>query len=210
MDAGSVLDTLSRLDQRLALLLLGWVARYGTAVYLLLFVLIVGEIGVAPLFFLPGDPLLFLCGALAASGALRVWVLLPLFCGAALAGSLLAYGIGRWLGARVYARNPRWLDRRALQRAQGFFDGHGGWGLLLSPYVAVLRTFAPLAAGVAGMRPLRFALAAGVGALLWSAGLVTAGYFFGNVPQVREHMGALVLLGLLLGLGGLALRARRA
>jgi membrane protein DedA with SNARE-associated domain len=147
--------------------------------------------------------------ALAAAHGLNVWILLPLFLGAAWLGSLLAYVVGRWLGEQARARNPRWLNREALANAQRFFDGYGGLGLLVSPYVAVLRTFAPLAAGIARMAPARFVAAAGGGAALWSIGLVGSGYFFGNVPLVREHMGSLILAGLLLGLAGLLLRARR-
>lgn len=211
MELSPILGSLTHFDHLLALTLADWIARYGAAVYLLLFAVVWLEIGVAPLFFLPGDPLLFLCGALSAGGGgLSIGVLLPLFFAATVAGSLTAYGAGRLLGGRVQARNYRWLDRQALGSAQRFFDGHGGLGLLITPYVAVMRTFAPLAAGVAGMGFARFVLASAGGAALWSAGLLSAGYFFGNVPAVREHMGSLVLLGLALGLGGLAVRAWRA
>lgn len=203
------LGTLSQLDHQLATLLLERAAHDGRLAYLLLFALVLGEIGVAPLFFLPGDPLLFLCGALAAAGVFEVALLLPLFFVASLAGHGLAYAIGRRLGARAWARNARWLDRELLRRAERFFAGHGGLGLLVTPYVAVLRTFAPLAAGVAGMAPGRFLLASAVGSALWSGGLLALGYFFGHVPLVREHMGSLVLLGLALGLGGLVLKRLR-
>jgi len=182
----------------LAQLLSVWMSSYGPAVYLLLFVLVAAEIGVAPLFFLPGDPLLFLCGALAAQGALDPWLLAPLFFAAAVLGSAIAYGCGAVLGRQAVRRNYRWLNGPALARAQRFFEGWGGWGLLVTPYVAVLRTFAPLAAGIAGMDRHRFALATLAGAALWSAGLVTAGYFFGNVPFVREHLAALTLSGVVL------------
>ena len=175
-----------------------WMVSYGPAVYLLLFVLVTAEIGVAPLFFLPGDPLLFLCGALSAQGALDPWLLALLFFVAAVLGSAMAYGCGALLGRHAARRDYRWLNGEALARAQRFFEGWGGWGLMVTPYVAVLRTFAPLAAGIAGMDRRRFALSTLAGAALWSAGLVAAGYFFGNVPFVREHLASLTLSGVAL------------
>jgi membrane-associated protein len=182
------------------------IARYDQGVYLLLFALVFCEIGIAPLFFLPGDPLLFLCGALCAQGALRAALLVPLLALAAWAGSLLAYRLGLRLGQHLESHAYRWLNRELLARGQRFFARWGGPSLLVSPWVAVLRTFAPLAAGVAGMPARAFAWAALGGSLAWSGGLIAAGYWLGRVPLVHEHLGGLVVLGLVLGLGGLALR----
>ncbi|MBV8122538.1 MAG: VTT domain-containing protein [Paucibacter sp.] len=186
-----------------------WVARHGDMVYVLLFGLVLLEIGVAPLFFLPGDPLLFLCGALSVEGGLNIFVLVPLFFTAALGGSLMAFVVGRLLGERAYRHDYRWLDRKALSSAHQFFEGYGAWGLCVTPYVAVLRTFAPLAAGVAQMSLRRFVLAAGCGAALWSVGLVSAGRFLGNTPIARGHMATWMLIGLALGLAGLAWKRLR-
>lgn len=197
----------SLLDQGLAPALALLIGAHGHWAYLLLFAIVFGEIGVAPLFVLPGDPLLFFCGAFCASGALDIRVLLPLLALACWLGHLLAYGTGRWLGQR--ALQQRWLNAAALGRAQGFFAGHGGRSLLVTPYVAVLRTFAPLAAGVAAMQAPRFAMLSAAGSLLWSGGLLGLGYFFGHIPWLQAHLGSLVLLGLALGLGGLALKRRR-
>lgn len=196
------------MESLLAQSLSEWIAQYGAAVYLLLFAIVFLEIGVAPLFFLPGDPLLFLCGAFCASGALRLSLLLPLLALAAFGGSCLAYGLGRRLAGRAEARAWRWLDRAALARAHQFFTQYGGLTLLVSPYLAVLRTFMPLAAGLARMAVPRFLPAAGAGALLWSAGLLLGGFYFGHIPMVHDHLGALALLGLALGLAGLLLRRR--
>jgi len=190
----------------LTALLTEWIARYDQGVYLLLFALVFCEIGVAPLFFLPGDPLLFLCGALCAQGALRAALLVPLLALAAWGGSLLAYRLGLRLGRHLESHAYRWLNRALLARGQRFFARWGGPSLLVSPYVAVLRTFAPLAAGVARMPARPFATAALAGSVAWSGGLIAAGYWLGRVPLVHEHLGGLVVLGLVLGLGGLALR----
>lgn len=179
------------------------IAHYGPLVYVMLFVIVFAEIGVLPLFFLPGDPLLFICGAFCASGYLNLWVLMPLLFVATLGGSLLNYSVGRVVGMKVLSRQPRWVDQAALQRTHLFYARHGDVTFLLSPFIAVVRTFAPFVGGIAGMGTARFMLAAAAGALLWSVSLPLLGYFFGNVPQVRDHMGAIVLSGVVLGVGAL-------
>lgn len=202
MDWSALWHLILHTDQGLA----GAVAQYGTLVYLLLFAVVYAEIGLPPLFFLPGDPLLFICGAFCASHTIELWVTLPLLCLAAWLGSLTSYGLGRWLGRELHAREYHWLDRHALDQAQRFYTRYGGLTFLFSLYVAVVRTFAPLLGGAAGMAWDRFVLASLLGAVLWVGGLLLAGYYLGNIPLVREHLQGLVLLGLALGLGGLVLQ----
>ncbi len=199
MDSMSLWQLLLHFDQHLG----AAIAHYGPFVYALLFVVVFAEIGVLPLFFLPGDPLLFLCGAFCASGYLNLWVLMPVLFVAALGGSLLNYSVGRVIGVRVLSRQLRGVDQAALQRTHAFYAEHGDVTFLLSPFIAVVRTFAPFVGGIAGMSAARFVLAAAAGALLWSVSLPVLGYFFGNVPQVRDHMGAIVLSGIVLGVGAL-------
>ncbi|MDR3380344.1 VTT domain-containing protein [Cupriavidus basilensis] len=199
MEASQILSLLLHFDQNLG----PAIAQYGILVYGILFAIVFCEIGLLPLFFLPGDPLLFLCGAFCASGALKLWILLPVLLVAAVAGSLLNYAIGKAIGARVFTGGYRWINRDALRRTHDFYQRHGGLTLLLSPFVAVVRTFAPFVAGVSAMSATRFALAASAGATVWVVSLLAGGYLFGNVPLVRDHMSAIVLLGLALGLGSL-------
>lgn len=199
MEASQVLPLLLHFDQHLG----PAIAEYGTLVYGILFAIVFCEIGLLPLFFLPGDPLLFICGAFCASGALELWVLLPVLLIAAVAGSLLNYAIGKAIGARMLTGGYRWINRDALRRTHDFYQRHGSLTLLLSPFVAVVRTFAPFVAGVSAMSATRFALAASAGATVWVVSLLVGGYLFGNVPLVRDHMSAIVLLGLVLGLGSL-------
>ncbi|KAF0812169.1 Inner membrane protein YqjA [Andreprevotia sp. IGB-42] len=179
----------------------------GVLVYVLLFAVVCSEIGVVPLFFLPGDPLLFVCGAFCATHALDIWLLMPLLFVAALAGSMLGYGIGRVLGRQTMAHGYRWLSPRALEKTAAFHARHGGATFLLSPFVAVVRTFAPFLAGVSAMDFGRFSRFASAGAALWVGSLLWAGYFFGRVPIVREHLQALVLCGVMLGVGALIIGA---
>ncbi|MDF3837200.1 VTT domain-containing protein [Cupriavidus basilensis] len=212
MDSTQVLPLLLHFDQHLG----SAISAYGTLVYGILFAVVFCEIGLLPLFFLPGDPLLFICGAFCASGALKLWILMPVLLVAAVAGSLLNFAIGKAIGTRVLAGDYRWIHRDALRKTHDFYQRHGGLTLLLSPFVSVVRTFAPFVAGVSAMPAARFALAASAGAALWVISLLVGGYLFGNVPLVRDHMSALVLLGLALGLGSLlvasawrAVRARQ-
>ena len=124
------------------------IAQYGNWIYLLLFVIVFCETALIPLFFLPGNPLLFICGAYSATGMMDVWILMATLCVAALGGSLLNYTFGRFIGKQVYTRNYRWLDRAALLKTHAFYESHGGLSFLFSLFIPVVRTFAPLIAGV--------------------------------------------------------------
>jgi membrane-associated protein len=186
-------------DQHLSSL----IVQYGTAVYAMLFIIVFVEIGFLPLFFLPGDPLIFICGGLSATGALNVWLVIAVLFAATVAGSIVDYAIGRAIGEKVYTADYRWLDKNALRRAHAFYEARGGLTFLLSPFIAVVRTFAPFAAGVSRMTFARFVSFVTAGAALWIGSLVAAGYLFGNVPLVRDHMSSIVLLGVALGVGSL-------
>jgi len=186
-------------DQHLSSL----IVQYGTAVYAMLFIIVFVEIGFLPLFFLPGDPLIFICGGLSATGALNVWLVMSVLFAATVAGSIVDYAIGRAIGEKVYTADYRWLDKNALRRAHAFYEARGGLTFLLSPFIAVVRTFAPFAAGVLRMTFARFVSFVTAGAALWIGSLVAAGYVFGNVPLVRDHMSSIVLLGVALGVGSL-------
>jgi len=200
-DLLQVLHLILHVDQQLGPAL----SQLGVVAYVLLFAVVFCEIGIPPLFFLPGDPLLFFCGAFSATGAVNIWLLMPLLFIATVAGSMLSYRIGHKLGRQVFTQDYRWLDKAALQRTHTFYERHGGITLLVSPFIAVVRTFAPLVAGVSGMTHSRFLLFTTAGAALWVVSLVVAGYFFGNIPFIRNHLSAIVLLGIGLGVGALLL-----
>jgi membrane-associated protein len=133
---------------------------------------------------------------------------------AAVTGNTLNYYIGGAIGQRVFTHNYRWLNKDAMQRTHDFFEKHGGKTIILARFVPVVRTFAPFVAGVSDMTHTRFQMFNITGAVLWVAGLVTAGYFFGNIPVVRDHLTAIVLVGVgaavvPLALGGLYKVGRR-
>jgi membrane-associated protein len=201
MDLTQLLQFALHFDRNLG----GLIGQYGAAIYAMLFAIVFVEIGLLPLFFLPGDPLIFLCGAFAATGALKLWLVVPVLFTATVGGSMVSYGFGRAIGEKVYTADYRWLDKNALRKAHGFYEARGGLTFLLSPFIAVVRTFAPFVAGVSRMTFARFVAAVATGAALWTVLLTTAGYLFGNVPLVRDHMTSIVLLGVGLGVGSLVL-----
>ncbi|CAB3707492.1 VTT domain-containing protein [Achromobacter pestifer] len=173
-----------------------WVAQYGVWVYLVLFLIVFAETGLVVLPFLPGDSLLFIAGAFGATGHIDPVMMAVLLIVAAISGNTLNYMIGRYIGPRVFSMNLRFLDRGALMRTHAFYEKHGGKTIIMSRFIPIVRTFAPFVAGVADMSMSRFQLFNILGALLWVISLVAAGYFFGNIPLVREHLNTIVLLGL--------------
>src|SRR3954464_10027120 len=125
---------LLHLDQQLDIA----IAHLGPAVYLMLFAVVFCEIAFIPLFFLPGDPLLFICGALCATGVLKIWIVMPLLFTACVAASLVSYRIGRAVGQKLSRSNYRWLDRTALERTHALYERHGALTFVLSPFIAVV------------------------------------------------------------------------
>src|SRR5699024_1660804 len=185
------IDMLINIDQYLG----AWAAEYGAWIYVVLFLIVFGETGLVILPFLPGDSLLFLAGAFGASGLLNPVPLAILLIVAAVAGNSLNYSIGRLIGPRGFSGGLRVLDQKALLRTHAFYQKHGGKTIVLSRFLPVFRTFAPFVAGVANMNPWLFQLFNVGGAMLWVVSLVTAGYFFGNVPIIRDHLNTIVLIG---------------
>ncbi len=191
MEFSQLIDLLLHVDKSLGIML----ATYGPAVYALLFVIVFAETGLVVFPFLPGDTLLFVGGAFCASGAMNVWLLVGLLIVAAVTGNTVNYFVGRAIGHKVYTHNYRWLDRTSLQKTHAFFEIHGGKTIVLARWLPVVRTFAPFVAGVSEMSPRKFQLYNVSGAALWVATLVAAGYFFGNIPLIRDHLNTIVLIG---------------
>lgn len=170
-------------------------ALYGPAVYALLFVIVFAETGLVVFPFLPGDTLLFIGGAFCASGAMNVWWLVVLLIVAAVTGNTVNYMIGKAIGNKAFTQNYRWLDRQALQKTHAFFEVHGGKTIVLARWLPVVRTFAPFVAGISQMSLTKFQFFNVSGAVLWVVALVAAGYFFGNIPLIRDHLNTIVLIG---------------
>ena len=171
---------------------------YGLWVYLLLFVIIFAETGFVVTPFLPGDSLLFVAGTLAAAGGgLNVEWLIPLLIAASFGGDNTNYWIGHHLGPRVFRHNnSRLLNHEYLDRTRAFYDRHGGKTILLARFLPILRTFAPFVAGVGHMPYARFLAFSFAGSVLWIGLFVSAGYFFGHLPVVRQNLVA-VMMGII-------------
>ena len=203
MEFAQLLGLILHIDKVLGIML----AQYGAWVYLLLFAIVFAETGLVVFPFLPGDTLLFIAGAFCANGLMSAPLLVLLLIIAAVTGNTVNYLIGRALGQRVFTHDYRWIDRQALEKTHAFFEQHGGKTIILARWLPVIRTFAPFVAGVSDMGLTRFQLFNVVGALLWVIGLVVAGYFFGNIPIIRDHLNIIVLIGVAAAAGPVALAA---
>jgi membrane-associated protein len=195
MDVVQLLDLLLHVDKFLGVL----IQQYGAMIYLVLFLIVFCETGLVVFPFLPGDTLLFIAGAFCAGGAMNIWELMSLLVAAAVIGNTVNYWIGSAIGDKVlnahYRWLDRWIDRGALNKTHAFYEHHGGKTIVLSRFIPIVRTFAPFVAGMSKMTFSRFQLFNIVGALAWVVLLVVGGYYFGNIPFVRNHLNVIVLLG---------------
>ena len=194
--------------------LAAYVQAYGAWVYALLFLIVFVETGVVVMPFLPGDSLLFVVGTLCGVGLMSLPLAMVLLILAAVLGDQTNYLIGRHVGPRVWAwEHSRFFNKRAFEQAHAFYERWGGITIILARFMPFIRTFAPFVAGVAEMNRARFSTYNVVGALIWVISLTLAGYLFGNLPLVQQHLSkiiwALILVPGLIAIFG-AWRARRA
>jgi membrane-associated protein len=204
MDLMQFFDMVLHVDKYLGTV----IAQYGTMAYVVLFAIVFCETGLVVLPFLPGDTLLFIAGAFCATGSMSPWLLVTLLVIAAVTGNTVNYWVGSAIGHRVFTHDYKWLDKAALQKTHAFYENHGGKTIVLARFVPIVRTFAPFVAGVSKMTFGKFQVFNIAGAALWVVGLVAGGYFFGNIPIIRDHLNTIVLLGvgaavIPLALGGL-------
>ena len=186
--------------------LLAIVERNVLLVYVVLFAIFFSETGLVFMTFLPGDSLLFVAGAVAAQEAgLHVGVLMAVITAGAILGNTLNYHIGAWLGKKAYDGTLKWIDPVALAKTNDFYQRHGGKTIVISRFVPIVRSFAPLVAGASGMQTRKFQLYNVTGAVLWVVSLVGGGYLFGQVPLVRDNLGVILVLCIGIVLGPLAL-----
>jgi membrane-associated protein len=183
------IDFVLHLDKYLAQI----IQSVGIWTYLILFVTIFIETGLVVTPFLPGDSLLFAAGAFAALGSLNVWALFGVLALAAILGDTVNYWIGHYIGDKAFTTKSRFLKREYLDRTQAFYQKHGGKTIFLARFVPIIRTFAPFVAGVGKMRYGYFISYNIFGGILWTALFIAAGYFFGNVPFVRNNFSLVVI-----------------
>jgi membrane-associated protein len=202
----SVMDLFLHLDQHLNRI----VTDYGVWTHLILFAIVFAETGLVVTPFLPGDSLLFAAGALAALGSLDLWLLVVLLIGAAILGDTVNYWVGAWIGPRAFSGNVRFLRKDYLDRTHAFYEKHGGKTIILARFVPIIRTFAPFVAGVGAMSYPKFITYNIVGAVLWVGLFVPMGYFFGNMPTVKENFSLVILAIIAISVMPIAVEAIRA
>lgn len=189
-----LLTDLINIVLHLDLHLIWLIKNYENWVYLILFLIIFCETGLVIMPFLPGDSLLFVAGAVAANGVMDVQFLVMLLMLAAFAGDNTNYWIGRYLGPKIFSRtDSRILNRKHLDRTNLFYKKHGGKTIIFARFLPIIRTFAPFVAGIGHMTYTIFMSYSAIGGLFWINFFVFGGYFFGNVPIVKDNLSFFIL-----------------
>lgn len=190
----TLIDVFLHLDKHLSDI----IQTYGVWTYALLFFVIFLETGFVVTPFLPGDSLLFAAGTFAATGAFHLPSLILLLFTAAVLGDTANYWIGHQLGPRVFRENYRLLNRKHLERTRAFYERHGGKTIFLARFIPIIRTFAPFVAGIGAMSYGRFLAYNLFGGLVWTTALTLAGYFFGNIPFVKNNFSIAIMVIILI------------
>ncbi|MBT0963535.1 DedA family protein [Denitromonas iodatirespirans] len=187
------IDIVLHLDKYLAVVL----ADYGNWIYAILFLIIFCETGLVVTPFLPGDSLLFVAGALAATGGMDIGLLIGCLFVAAVLGDNTNYWIGRSVGHRVFRwEQSRIFNRAAFDKTHAYFEMHGGKTIIIARFLPIFRTFTPFVAGVAKMTYSRFLPLDIAGGAIWIGSLCLAGYWFGNIPFIKDNL-SFVILGII-------------
>ncbi|MEQ1518563.1 MAG: DedA family protein [Usitatibacteraceae bacterium] len=186
----TAIDVVLHLDKHLVV----WIAAYGPWIYVILFIVIFAETGLVVTPFLPGDSLLFIAGSLAAIGQMDVHLLAFALFAAAFLGNMCNYEIGRYFGARFFVNEKsRLLNPKYLESTHEFFERWGSAAVIVARFVPFLRTYVPFVAGMAKMTRAKYLAYTVIGAAVWVGSLVYLGYFFGNIPWIKQNLGMLVI-----------------
>ena len=186
----AAIDIMLHLDRHLTV----WIAAYGAWIYAILFIIVFAETGLVVAPFLPGDSLLFIAGSLAALGSMDVHLLVLLLLCAAVLGNICNYEIGRYFGVRFFVNDKaKILNPKHLQRTHEFFERWGPAAVVLARFVPFLRTYVPFVAGMSVMTRGKYVAYTIFGAITWVGSLVYLGFFFGNIPWIKQNQGLLVI-----------------
>lgn len=164
------------------------ITDYGAYTYIIVFLVIFAETGLVVTPFLPGDSLLFVLGMLCARQEMRLEVMLAVLSVAATFGNTVNYAVGFKVGSAVFSRPSKWIKKQYLEETQRYFDRYGSVTIVVARFLPIIRTFAPFLAGVGRMNYFRFSVYNVVGCLLWVLSFTLGGFFFGNIPAVRENL----------------------
>ena len=170
--------------------------NYGVLIYVLLFLIIFCETGLVVTPFLPGDSIIFACGALAAVSGMNILVLIVIFFSAAILGDGTNYLIGKKLGERLVNSNNRFIKKSYIDKAQSFYEKYGSKAIVLARFVPIVRTFAPFVAGIGKMCYKKFGVFNIIGGTIWVSLFLSLGFFFGNIPVIKNNF-SLVTIGII-------------
>ena len=182
-------DFILHLDRYLSVI----IQNYGALTYFILFAIIFAETGFVVTPFLPGDSLLFAAGSFAAIGALKVFWVFIVVAIAAILGDTLNYSIGKFLGSKAFVKYPKIFKKEYLDKTQNFYSKYGNKAIVFGRFVPIVRTFAPFVAGVGKMKYSKFLMYNIVGGIIWTALFVFGGYYFGNIPVVKNNFSLVII-----------------
>ena len=188
------IDFILHLDKYLSVI----IQNYGTLTYFILFAIIFAETGFVVTPFLPGDSLLFAAGSFAAIGALNVIWVFAVVAVAAILGDTINYSIGKFLGSQAFRKHPRIFKEEYLEKTEKFYKKYGNKAIILGRFVPVVRTFAPFVAGVGKMKYSNFLFYNIIGGILWTALFVFGGFYFGNIPLIKNNFSVVIIIIIIL------------
>ena len=187
--ANKLIEILLHLDKYLTIL----IQKFGVGIYFILFLIIFAETGLVITPFLPGDSLLFAVGAFAAQGTLDVITLFVILSIAAILGDSLNYSIGKFLGPKVFTQDSKYFKKEYLLKTEQFYEKHGPKTIVIARFLPIVRTFAPFVAGIGKMEYSKFIVYNIIGGISWVAIFIFGGYFFGNLPIVKENFAVVII-----------------
>src|SRR3989338_4881046 len=192
----NLIDFILHLDKYLGMI----IQNFGSWTYLILFLIVFAETGLVVTPFLPGDSLLFAVGTFAAIGSLNILWLFLLLSSAAIIGDTINYSVGKYIGKKAIERETRFIKKEYIDKTQKFYEKYGAKTILLARFVPIVRTFAPFVAGIGSMNYFKFLAYNVFGGILWVGILLFGGYFFGNIPIVRNNFSVAILLIIILSI----------